>query len=130
VANRPAHEFESNTEYAALVYGKAPLLFDAQRKLVGDAAWLEALKKYVAEYRYRWVTADTFTHVVAKTSGNAKVQALKKRWWDETHGDEDVGGLDLGGLLGPRGAGAAGLPALDPAMMQQIEELMRQMLGQ
>lgn len=132
IANRPTHEFESNTEYAALVYGKAPLLFDAQRKLVGDAAWVEALKQYVAEYRYKWVTPDTFTDVVAKTSGNAKVKALKKRWWDEKHGDEDIGGLDLGGLLGP-GAGAAGaqgMPTMDPATMKQLEELMKQMMGE
>lgn len=129
VANRPTHEFESNTEYAALVYGKAPLLFDAQRKLVGDAAWLESLKKYVADYRYQWVTADTFTDVVTKTSGNAKVKALKKRWWDEQHGDEDLGGLDLGGLLGPMGGGAQGMPTMDPATMKQLEELMKQMMG-
>lgn len=133
VANRPTHEFESNTEYAALVYGKAPLLFDAQRKLVGDAAWLKSLERYVAENRYQWVTADTFTDVVAKQSGNAKVKALKRRWWDEAHGDEDVGGLDLGGLLGPAGGGgkgAQGLPTIDPATQQQLEELMRELMGQ
>ena len=91
---------------------------------------VEALKKYVAEYRYQWVTADTFTDVVAKSSGNAKVKALKKRWWDEKHGDEDIGGLDLGGLIGPVGGGAQGMPTMDPATMKQLEELMKQLMGQ
>ena len=31
-ANRSTAEFGSNLEYAALIYGKAPLLFDAQRR--------------------------------------------------------------------------------------------------
>jgi aminopeptidase N len=125
-ANRPTHEFDSNTEYAALVYGKAPLLFDAQRKLVGDAAWLDALKRYVADYRYRWASADTFTDVVARVSGNPKVKALQRRWWNEARGDEDLGGLDLGGLLAPAG----GAPALDPAAQKQLEAMMKQLMGE
>lgn len=132
VANRPTHEFESNTEYAALVYGKAPLLFDAQRKLVGDSAWEKALKAYVAEHRYKWVTASTFTDLVAKQSGNAKVKALRQRWWEEKHGDEDIGGLSLDGLVGGDASalGGQGGVAIDPQMAKQLEELMKQLMGE
>ncbi|MEW5739597.1 MAG: M1 family aminopeptidase [Myxococcota bacterium] len=130
VANRPTHEFESNTEYAALVYGKAPLLFDAQRKLVGDAAWERALRTYVAEHRYKWVTASTFTELVAKQSGNGKVKALQQRWWEEKHGDEDVGGLNLDDLFSTDpAAGGTQLP-VDPALAKQLEELLRQLSGE
>lgn len=126
-ARRATHEFESNREYAALVYGKAPLVFDAQRQLLGAAAWEGALKEYVATYRYRWATAGSFVEVAARHGGEVKkLKALEARWWDEAHGDEDVGGLDLGTLLGGKGAA----PALDPAAMKQLDELMKQLMGE
>jgi hypothetical protein len=126
-ANRPTHEYTSNKEYAALIYGKAPLLFDEERKLVGDEAWLRALRSYVDENRYRWVTARTLTELAGKQNpGSAKkLEALRQHWWNEAHGDEDLGEADLGALLG----GGAG-KNLDPKTMQEIEKAMKALTGQ
>lgn len=126
-ANRPTHEYGSNREYAALIYGKAPLLFDAQRKVVGDEAWLKALKSYVEQNRYKWVTSRTFTELVAKqNSGSAKkLEALRQRWWNEAHGDEDLGTMDLEAMM----SGQGGLK-IDPKTAAEIEKLMRQLSGE
>ena len=115
-ANRPTHEFASNREYAALIYGKAPLLFDEQRKLVGDEAWLKGLKSYVETNRYKWVTSRTLTELVAKQNPGSgkKLEALRQRWWNEVHGDEDLGLMDLGSLQG-----------LDPKVLQELEKAMK-----
>ena len=42
-ANRPTSGFDDPMQYGALVYGKAPLLHHASRKLVGDLAFFQAL---------------------------------------------------------------------------------------
>lgn len=127
-ADRPTYEFESNREYAALVYGKAPLAFDAMREVVGAEAWQQALKRYVEAHRYRWVTGRTFLEqLCAAHPGHAKrLKALARRWWEEAHGDEDLGGLNLEQLVG-RGSGLQGLdPALLEKALKQLEQLMRE----
>jgi hypothetical protein len=133
-ANRPTGDFASNTQYAGIVYGKAPLLFDAQRKLVGDDAWEKTLRAYVEQHRYRWVTPKTLTEVAAKQAPQhaKQLELLRKRWHEETHGDEDVGQMDLSDLLQGM-QGAQGLPSdakLDPEAMKAFEELMKQLGGE
>lgn len=130
-ANRPTGEFASTTQYAGIVYGKAPLLFDAQRKLLGEEAWEKTLRSYVEQYRYRWVTSKTLTEVAAKSSpANAKqLEVLRKRWLEELHGDEDIGQLNLADVLGGSGAVPQGTQ-LDAESMKMIEELMRQLGGE
>lgn len=125
-ARRPTSDFSSNQEYAALVYGKAPLLFDAQREAVGDEAWLSALKRYVADYRYRWAKAGDFTRLLAKQTGNRQVLALERRWWDEAHGDEDIGAFALG-VPGHRGATQ---PMLDADALRALDDMMRDFFGE
>jgi hypothetical protein len=126
-ANRATHEYQSNREYAALIYGKAPLLFEEQRKLVGDEAWLKGLRAYVETNRYRWVTARTLTELVGKQNPAAakKLEALRNHWWNEAHGDEDLGTLDMGSLLG--GTNGVGL---DPKTVKEIEKAMKQLTGE
>ena len=125
-ANRATHEYASNREYAALIYGKAPLLFDEQRKVVGDEAWLKALRAYVDANRYRWVTSRTFLEVVTKQNpGSAKkLEALRQHWWNEAHGDEDLGAMDVGSILGGTGG------RIDPKMLQELEKIMKALGGQ
>ena len=127
-ANRPTHEYTSNREYAALIYGKAPLLFEEQRKLVGDEAWLKGLKSYVEQNRYRWVTSKTLTDLMGKQNPllARKLESLRQRWWNEVHGDEDLGTADLGSML----TGGAGAPGVDPKVLKQLEELMKAMGGE
>jgi Peptidase family M1 domain len=125
-ANRPTFDFDSNTEYAALVYGKAPLLFDEWRKKLGDEAWLSTLRAYLEANRYKWVTSNTLLELAQKRNkGQAHaLAALRAHWWDEVHGDEDLGSL------GALGLGGAAMPQqLDPQMIKQYEELMKQLMG-
>lgn len=124
-ADRPTHEYASNREYAALVYGKAPLAFDAMRELVGAEAWQQSLRRYVETQRYKWVTSRTFLDQLGKEhpAHAKKLQGLAKRWWREAHGDEDLGGVTL------HGGGAGGL-RLDPAALKQFEELMKALGGE
>lgn len=131
-ADRPTHEYASSREYAALVYGKAPLGYDAMRELVGDEAWLGALRRYVETNRYRWVTSRTLVDQVAKErpGSAAKLQGLAKRWFREAHGDEDVGGLDVEQLLNGAGRPGRGGGTLDPAALKQFEELMKALSGE
>ena len=136
VADRPTADFNGTQEYAALIYGKAPLLFDALRAEAGDAAYFKALRSYVDEYRYRWVTPDTFTRVLSqKVPGQAKAfQKLQRRYWRESHGDQDVGKGDFGdlsGVLGGQGAaGAANQFTIDPQTQKMIEDALKAMEGQ
>jgi hypothetical protein len=125
---RPTSAFESTGEYAAIIYGKAPLLFDAIRKQMGDAAYFKALRAYVDENRWKWSHADTLFKAL---KGSEK---LRKHWWQEKHADKDLGAGDLAALLKNLGGpnGLQGLPDgkdLDPASAKQLEELMKALEG-
>lgn len=128
-ADRPTTAYQSNIEYAALVYGKAPLLFDAWRERLGTERWVSTLRTYVEQNRYRWANTKTLLRVAQqKNPGDGEqLAALQHRWWNEAHGDDDVGGLagvkDLGLDLG--GAGGAASQTAD-----QLNEMLKQLGGE
>ncbi len=111
-ANRPTSTFKTNGEYAGLIYGKAPLYFDAVRNRVGPLVYERALRQYVDENRYRWVTAKTFTAMVGKIAqaDGPYLERLRHRWWDEKFGDVDIGPADLEALIGGTGEEKPGAP--------------------
>ncbi|MBX7097800.1 MAG: aminopeptidase [Myxococcaceae bacterium] len=122
-ADRPTTDFRSATEYSALVYGKAPLLYDAERALLGDAAWQEALRRYVAASRWRLAEPRGLTRV-AQTLAPAQAQALEQlhtRWWDEAHGDED---------LGPMALQAPSLAGTDAQTRKLFEQALKALQGE
>jgi Peptidase family M1 domain len=127
-AERPTSEFDDSMQYGALVYGKAPLLHHASRKLVGDEAFFRALRAYVDAYRFRWTCTDCFTRELAKASPSKaqELERLRVRWWKEAHGDEDLGQPNMGALLG---AGVDGAE-LDPETLKLMEELLPGLLKQ
>ena len=53
-----------------------------------------------------------------------QLERLRVRWWNEAHGDEDLGEANLGALLG----GGAGGMKLDPETMKLMQELLPGML--
>lgn len=91
-AARPTGEFDSVLEYAGLVYGKAPFFYQALEAELGRDALLRAIATVVAQYRFEVVSADAFFGTLATASGAPdRVRALHRRWFDEAHGDADLG---------------------------------------
>ncbi len=125
-AHRPTEQFGSSMEYGAIVYGKAPMMFHEARKLVGDDAFFRGLRRYVDTYRYKWACDDCFTRELSKASPSyaGALERLRKRWWEEARGDEDLGSLNLGAMMG-----GAGDMQLDPQTQKMLEELLGDMMG-
>ena len=97
--DKPAREFRSNLQYAAIVQAKAAMLFVALRRELGDARFFEALRAYFAAYRFRVVSPDHLRQVFLDASDNSKVvRSLFQRWIKEKHGDEDIGTPDAAQL--------------------------------
>lgn len=126
-AHRPTQDFTSTNEYAALIYGKAPLFYDQARKLVGDEKYFKTLRGYADTYRWGIARPDSLTAMLGKASPAhlKSLEKLRKRWWEEAHGDEDLGKPDLGAMFGGAGAG----PSLDPNTMKMLEDVIRALEG-
>jgi aminopeptidase N len=132
-AARSTRDFESTNEYAALIYGKAPLFYDQARVKVGDEKYFKTLRAYCDELRWGMARPDTFTKTLGKlVPAQAKaLEKLRKRWWDEAHGDEDLGKPDLGAMFGgaPDLSGGAG-GQLDAETTKMLEEAIRALQGE
>lgn len=106
--DRPVETFSTTMAYGALVYGKGPLVYRELRRLVGDAAFNVALRRYVARYSFAKAPRRAFIDLL-KTKANAQqVDALADRWLEQANGDRDLG------TLGPATKGA---PKLDIASL-------------
>jgi len=136
--DRPVKEFSSQLEYAALVYGKGALFFNALRKLMGKTVFLRFLKKYASQFAFRQATPDDlFRMAIAATRKKAKVKALIRRWMEESHGDADIGMLDLSGLdklvnqlSGIQAAGNVRFDGpVDPALLKLFQQAVQQLTG-
>ncbi|MFO0626341.1 MAG: M1 family aminopeptidase [Polyangiales bacterium] len=115
--DQPASAFASPIAYAGVVYGKGPYFYNAAREALGDAAFLNALRRYVSTWRFRTAPPDGFAQAAARESPShaARVRALARRWFHETHGDDDLGQADLASLLGTMTGGDVS-PELRDAM--------------
>ncbi len=137
---RPADEFRTPLAYAGLVYGKAPLFFARARELIGNARFDAASRAYRQAWAFREAGADGWLLAARRTDPEHAdaLSGLQKRWWQEKHGDEDVGQLDglalmdaLGGggngfaqlLRGLQGSGSGGEAEVREAL-KQLEKLM------
>lgn len=135
IADRATSEFESEMQYGAVVYGKAPLLHEAERKLMGDAAFAKAMRTYVDTYRYKWACADCFTQTLGKQTPMlaSRLVKLRQRWWLEAKGDEDLGPPDMTKMMGPLGGamqGMQGAQGLDAESLQMLQEALKALQGE
>ena len=129
-ADRAVADFATPIEYAGLVYGKAPFFYRALRTELGDAALFSGLAAYAAAHFLREAAPTDIVRVFATGRSARRVRALARRYFDEAHGDDDIGGANAGGVM-------AGMlpPELqqaiesDPAMRAMMESLMSGMLG-
>ncbi|MBX3273952.1 MAG: hypothetical protein KF729_27050 [Sandaracinaceae bacterium] len=105
--DRPVSAFADPLSYGGLVYGKAPHLYVALRRVLGDRAFFGALREHVAAYRFRTAPPRALYERMARGPRAARVRTLVTRWLDQTHGDADLGQADLGRLLGGGAGGDA-----------------------
>jgi len=133
-AARDVASFRSRVEYAGLVYGKAPYLYVALREALGDARLHGAVRAAVERYRFRLVTPDEWFGTIEAEAGgpSSGVQAARRRWLEEAHGDADLGVDDSGdfvfaALLPPELA--ASLRTALPTLGWKPRDLFRLLLG-
>lgn len=97
VAWRPTRAFASTLEYGALVYGKAPYLYVALEERHGQAAVDRALRQAVDSLA--WGIADQQDWLAALEAGGlGQARGAAERWWQQAHGDEDLGVDDDGAV--------------------------------
>ena len=92
--------YANNLQYGAIVYGKGALYYDALRKLVGDEAFFGSLQKYFAQYNGKLANSRALIEIfkVSTPAKAAQIEALFKRWIEETHGDDDIAGGKVGSI--------------------------------
>jgi hypothetical protein len=128
-ADMPVSSYSASVQYAGVIYGKAPYFYRAVRQAIGDAAFFAAMKQYVTKYRWNEAPARGLVDLLAASGGEAKVRPLERHWLDETHGDEDLGTLDLNGMMSGLMGGAGGLGGLtgggDMGEMQEVMKMLQ-----
>ncbi len=118
---RGTSEYGDTIEYAALVYGKAPYFYLAVRDAVGAETLNRAIASAVADHRFTIVSPDAWFETLTRETGGASspVPALVTRWFDESHGDADLG-VDSEGRWLIRNL-------LPPGMASDVEEMLMMM---
>jgi hypothetical protein len=123
--DRPASAFGSSMAYAGLVYGKGPYFYERARKVLGDEAFFDALRRYVKEWQFRVAPADGPIRQLARGPKEKEIEALARRWLKEAHGDQDLGRADMShvmsGMLGGQGQGMS----MDPDTLKQLLEMLK-----
>ena len=87
-------------------------------------AFFAALQAYVKQNYLGFAPPHALEDAMARAAGpnGLQIQSLSHRWLQEAHGDEDVGRLDPGSMLGPGGAkGGAGSADL-MKMLQKMSQ--------
>ncbi|MBT9554609.1 MAG: M1 family metallopeptidase [Myxococcales bacterium] len=103
-------EFNGMMEYAGIVYGKGALFFDAMREHLGDDAHFAFLRDYYRRFTFETAHFDDLVGGLIAASREPKsAEALANRWLTQTHGDEDIGDIDVVAIL-PALFGGADLP--------------------
>ncbi|HWC12116.1 MAG TPA: M1 family aminopeptidase, partial [Acidimicrobiales bacterium] len=123
-ADQATTDFASSRQYGAVVYGKAPELFERLRSLLGEETVLAALRRYAEANAFRMATPGGLRSalVASAPSRAAEIEGLWRRWMEEAHGDEDLG-AQAGGL-----GGLGGLEGLGPGGAEQLTDLLTKLL--
>lgn len=126
--DRATDAYSSPLQYAGLVYGKGPLFYAACRKLLGEKTFDEAARRYFQKHRFGEAGPDDFVLAAAEVSpGSArKLEKLHRRWFEQRHGDEDIGPMDMGALI--ESATGMQMSPEEKAAMQQLMPQLMQML--
>jgi aminopeptidase N len=96
--NLPTSAYGGNLHYSAIVYGKGALYYEALRRAMGTEAFFSALRTYYAKYRGGLAGPRSLLDIAIASAPSAGAEALYRRWIEEIHGDEDIGGGGMPGL--------------------------------
>ena len=125
-AARGAGEFDSSTQYAGVVYGKAAAFYLRLERVFGAAETAAALGRVTGEHAFAVMTAADLRDALSSELGDpALFEKLWNRWMEGTRGDDDLGvdpsaGLGgLGDLLG--GQDPEDLEGLIDRMLEGLE---------
>lgn len=98
VVDAPVAAFENQEQYTAIVYCKGALFFNALEKQMGAAAFEKSLKRYYYRYAFSNAAPDDLIQAFQSNAGDsAAVAALRQRWLEEQHADEDISSSFPGG---------------------------------
>jgi len=151
-AARETQAFESASEYAGLVYGKAPFFFTALAARYSASSLNAGLARYAREHWFKLATrGDLVGSLAAQGVGSrSELTALYERYFLQAHGDEDLAGrgdpmslaqaalggqgLDLESLLNPKPFESSGPkfptdPPPEERDYKTLEELQRELGG-
>jgi aminopeptidase N len=70
----------SESQYGAIVYGKAPLFFDALHEAIGDEKYNVFMRTYFERYRYGIATAQDLLDAAATQVDRARLDTLIQKW--------------------------------------------------
>lgn len=69
VVDQPVEAFHSRN-YETMVYGKAALFFNALHQAMGDERFLELLRRYASDYRFKVATPEDFMALAEEMAGD------------------------------------------------------------
>jgi aminopeptidase N len=70
----------SDREYGAIVYGKAPLFFNAIYEAIGDEKFNHLLQDYFSQYRYGVAYPQDFLKIAEEYVGQTKLAEMLQEW--------------------------------------------------
>ncbi|CAN5805442.1 hypothetical protein BH20ACT4_BH20ACT4_06400 [soil metagenome] len=92
-ANQPSDEFDSSTQYGAVVYGKAPGLYRELEATFGVDQVTAALAALVDQHAFGQISGDDLRTALGEQLGDpAAFDEPWRRWLEEVNGDEDIPG--------------------------------------
>jgi aminopeptidase N len=94
--DKPARDFRSAMQYAAIVQAKGAMMMVALRKQLGDAAFFKAIKDYYADFSFQFATPRDLREAFLAASPNPQAtKNLLHRYLKEKRGDQDIGTPDV-----------------------------------
>ena len=112
----PTRQFNNMVEYAAVVYAKGGLFFDAVRSELGEQRFLDVIKAYYSDYTFKIAKpSDLEKRLIAAAQNPKRMKALLDRWLRGRHADKDISSVSYTTLL-EQFVGREALRAIDPKL--------------
>ncbi|MEE2757283.1 MAG: M1 family metallopeptidase [Myxococcota bacterium] len=112
----PTREFNNMVEYAAVVYAKGGLFFDAVRQELGEQAFLGVIQTYYRDYTFKIAKPDDLERRLVGAARNPdRMRQLIDRWLRGRHADKDIASVSYITLL-EQFVGRDVLRAIDPKL--------------